>query len=138
MKIKETNQWLTSVRKCMVQTHCNIESICLLLQKRQNVVSGDVIYASALYYNMYRNQSKSFNSLYNISIYRPVVDVSVDFSSMKRYQTTGLFCFVFLHYTRYQEDFPPCKTIKRDAMTTALLDGSLKTVTKNRQEQKQK
>ena len=49
-----------------------------------------------------------------------------------------LFCFVFLHYTRYQEDFPSCKTIKRDAMTTALLDGSLKTMTKNRQEQEQK
>lgn len=109
-----------------------------IVTKKAKCCSGDVIYASVLYYNIYRKQSKSFNSLCNISICRPVVDVSVDFSLMKRYQTTCLFCFVFLHYTRYQEDFPSCKTIKRDAMTTALLDGSLKAMTKNRQEQEQK
>ena len=52
--------------------------------------------------------------------------------------SNNVFVLFFLHYTRYQEDFPSCKTIKRDAMTTALLDGSLKTMTKNRQEQEQK
>ena len=73
-----------------------------IVTKKAKCCSGDVIYASVLYYNIYRKQSKSFNSLCNISICRPVVDVSVDFSLMKRYQTTCLFCFVlFCFFTLY-------------------------------------